>query len=284
MIYHFVVGDEAAKPLQEAIQTEPLMAGEVVILRDVLNVGPLQKTEGETFSELRSAFWNEVINNEKQPVAVDDMERMLQVSKAMYADESVTAWCWMATIPADVCAYYWLLPYLSKHTGRFCLINIAGLPFLDENGKVFYPKSFSQVLPKEIIKARRLARPVTPAEVEVDTEEWRKLVEADSGIRTAEGGKKLAAREETFYDNTLLGFCSPQYQKASKIVTQALTKYSVPTGDLYLGWRLRKMAEAGKLQLQGDTAKALKDFEIKLPGTPTDDTPTETIDNLTAAS
>ena len=45
-----------------------------------------------------------------------------------------------------------------------------------------------------------------------------------------------------------------------------LAKFNLPPGDLYLGWRLRKMAEAGKLELQGDTAKSLKDFEVKLPG------------------
>jgi hypothetical protein len=283
MIYHFVVGDAAAGPLQEAILTEPSMAGEVVVLRDVLSVGPLQKAEGQTFSGLRSAFWQEVTGNDRQPVVVDDMERMLEVSKAMYDDETITAWCWMATIPADVSAYYWLLPYLSKHTGRFCLINIAGLPFLDENGKVFYPKSFSQVLPKELIKARKLARPVTPAEVEVDMEEWRKILESNSGIRTAEGGKKLAAREESFYDNILLSFCTQQYQKASRIITQALTKHGIHTGDTYLGWRLRRMAEAGKLQLQGDISKTLKDFDVKLPGA-TGNATTETADTITAAS
>src|SRR5690606_20841273 len=136
----------------------------------------------------------------------------------------------------------------------------------NEQGKVFYPKSFGEILPKEIIKARRLARLVTPSEVEIDGEEWRKLVEDNSGIRVHDGGKKLKSVSEEHYDNQLISFCSQQYQKASKIVHQALTKFNVPTGDLYLGWRLRKMAEAGRLQLQGDTTKALKDFDVKLPG------------------
>ena len=38
------------------------------------------------------------------------------------------------------------------------------------------------------------------------------------------------------------------------------------TGDLYLGWRLRKMVDIGRLQVQGETNKTLKDFEVKLPG------------------
>lgn len=266
MIYHFVVGDMAAEPLKEAIMAEPSMAGEVIVLKDILHVGPLLKEEGSSFSALRSSFWQQVVINEKQPVEVNDMERLLEISNAMYKDDSIKAWFWMAPGPADVCAYHWMLPYLSKHTGRFYLLNIAGLPFLDENGKLFYPKNLSEIISKELVKARKLARQVTLAEVEVDTEEWRKLVQENAPVRTHEGGKKLASRPEDHYDEKLASFCSHQYQKASRVVNQALSKFHIPTGDLYLGWRLRKMAEAEKLQIQGDVTKTLKDFEVRLPG------------------
>ena len=107
---------------------------------------------------------------------------------------------------------------------------------------------------------------MTPAELEVDGEEWRKLVKENAGIRIHEGGKRLTSKSEEHYDNQLISFCSHQYQKASKVVSQALARYNVPTGDLYLGWRLRKMVESGRLELQGDVTKALKDFEVKMPG------------------
>lgn len=264
MIYHFVVGDLAAAPLSEAIVAEPSMAGEVIILKDILHVGPLLKAEGQSFSELRTQFWQQVVPQDKE-LKVDDMERLLEVSAAMYKDETVQAWFWMAPAAADVCAYHWLLHYMGKHMGRFFLLNIANLPFLDENGKVFYPKSISQVLPKEIIKARRLARAVTPAELEVDGDEWQKLVNENAGIRTHGGGKKLASQPETYYDEQLLSFCSQQFQKASRIVSQAIGKLGIPTGDLYLGWRLREIAAADKLRLQGNVMKELKDFDVKLP-------------------
>jgi hypothetical protein len=266
MIYHIVVGDLAAQPLQEAVMTEASMQGEVVVLKDILHVGPLQKEEGQSFSQMRSAFWQDVVINEKQPIEVNDMERLLEISAAMHNNEEAKAWFWMAPSPADVCAYHWLLKYLSKYPGRFFLLNVANLPFLDENGKVYYPKGISEVMPRELIKARKLARPVTMAEVEVDGEEWRKLVEDNAPIRTHEGGKKLTSRSGDYYDNQLLSFCSHQFEKASRIITHAMKKYPLPTGDLYLGWRLRKMAEEGKLVLQGDVAKTLKDFEVKLPG------------------
>jgi hypothetical protein len=256
----------AAGPLQEAIMNEPSMQGEVVVMKDILHVGPLKKEEGNSFSQQRSAFWQQVMPNDKNPVEVDDMERLLEISNAMYKDEDIKVWFWMAPWPADVMAYYWMLPYLSKHKGRFFLVSIANLPFLDEAGKVFYPKNISEILPRELIKARRLAREVTFAEIEVDGEEWRRLVSDNAAIRTHGGGKKIASQSENYYDDQLLSFCSHQFQKAQRIVNQAMNKYTLPTGDVYLGYRLRRMAEEGKLVLQGDPTKMLKDFEVKLPG------------------
>ena len=265
MIYHIVTGDIAAIPLTEAIATDKAMEGTVVVIKDVLSVGPLQKAEGQKFSELRSAFWQDVVINEKNPIQVDDMERLLQVSAALAKDEDAKAWVWIAPWPADISTYYWTLKYLGKYPGRFFVVNIAGLPFLDEQGKVFYPKSLGDIQPREVMKAKRLARAVTYSELETDGEDWRKLVTENAGIRTHEGGKKLVSRKDDHYDAQLVSFCSQQYQKASKIVTQALVKFNIPTGDLYLGWRLRKIAEKGLLLIQGDVTKGLKDFEVKLP-------------------
>ena len=281
MIYHIVVGDLAAAPLNEAIMSDASLKGEVIVMKDILHVGPIQKTEGEGFSQLRTEFWQQVIPQEKE-LKVDDMERLLEISNALYKDETAQVWFWMAPSPADVCAYHWMLPYMGKHMGRFYLLNIANLPFLNENGKVFYPQSIGEILPKELVKARRLARPVTPAEVEVDGEEWRKLVEENAGIRTHGGGKKLASQPESYYDNQLMSFCSHQFQKASRIVAQALNKFGIPTGDVHLGWRLRKMAEEGKLLLQGNVLKELKDFEVKLPGGDMEQAP-EAEENVTTS-
>ena len=266
MIHHIVTGDIAAGPLNIALGTEPSMKGQVVVMKDVLSVGPLQKEEGQKFAELRGAFWQEVVINDKNPIVVDDLERLSEVSIALANEPDAKAWIWIAPWPADVCTYHWALKYLGQYMGRLFVINIAGLPFLDEQGKVFFPKSIGEIQPKELVKARKLARAVTPAELEVDGEEWRKLVKENGGIRIHEGGKRLTSKSEEHYDNQLISFCSHQYQKASKVVSQALARYNVPTGDLYLGWRLRKMVESGRLELQGDTTKALKDFEVKMPG------------------
>ncbi len=266
MIYHIVIGDSAALPVRDAITMDPAMEGEVVIIKDVLNVGPLQKEEDQSFSEMRTAFWQQVVLSEKNSIVVDDFDRLSQVSIELSKNEEAKAWLWIAPWPADLCSYYWCLQYLGKYLGRFFVVNIAGLPFLDESGKIFFPKSIAEILPKEIIKAKRLARAVNAAELETDGEEWRKIVAENAGVRILEGGKRLTSKNDDYYDNQLNSFCSHQYQKASRIITQALSKFNVPTGDLYLGWRLRKMVDIGRLQVQGEMNKTLKDFDVKLPG------------------
>ena len=266
MIYHVVTGDVAAEPLRNALALDPSMEGEIIVIKDVLSVGPLKRAEGQKFAELRSAFWQDVMVHEKSPVQVDDLDRLLRAGNELSKNEKDVIWLWIAPWPADVCTYHWAVKYLARHGGRLFVVNIAGLPFLDEDGKLFFPKSIGEILPKELVKARKLARLVTPAEIEVDGFEWGKLTDENGGVRTHEGGKRLTSRPINYYDEQLLSCCSMQFQKASKVVGQALTKFNLPTGDFFLGWRLRKMAELGKLDAQGDQQKALRDFEVKLPG------------------
>jgi len=102
MIYHIVTGDNAAAPLLAAVAAEPSMEGEVIVIKDVLSVGPLQKAEGQKFSDMRSAFWQEVVNNDKNIIEVDDLERLSQVSIELSRNESARVWLWIAPLPADV--------------------------------------------------------------------------------------------------------------------------------------------------------------------------------------
>ncbi len=263
MTYHFVVGDLAAKPLLATFADQE--DASVIVLKDILNIGPIAKEEGQNFSEMRAAFWQEIIPNEKQEIILDDMERLLDISKKMYEDDSIVAWFWMAPLPADVCAYYWLLYYLSKHSGRFMVVNIAGLPFLNDLGKLYFPKSIAELSAKEIVKATKLARPVTSSEIEVDLYEWKQLQAHNAAIRTMAGGKIIKNQAVDFYDNLLLAQCSNTFQKSQKIIQAAIGKENnIPTGDLYLAWRLRELSAVGTLQIQGENGKSPKDFEVKL--------------------
>lgn len=247
-LIHLIVGDLAAKPLLEAVTQHESLEGEVVVLKDILHVGPL-KTVDASFSEGRTLFWNQAIAEHQAHVAVDDLERLMQISSRLSNGEELNIWFWMAPIPADITAYFWLIHFLKKHQGKFAVVNINGLPFLDEQGKLFYPDSIGSIPVKEIIKARKLARITTPSEWETDADEWPKLVEENAGLRIHEGGKKLTGQNIDHFDILLLTFITAQNQKANKVVNQAMTKHKLQTGDLFLHWRLRVMAEEGKIEM-----------------------------------
>ena len=78
------------------------------------------------------------------------------------------------------------------------------LPFINDKGQIFYPSWLNEIQPSEFLKAKKLARPVTLSEFEIDPDEWKKLCDENAMVRILEGGKKIAGKEETFYDSEIL--------------------------------------------------------------------------------
>ena len=201
MIYHIITGDFAAGPLREAINLNTTLEGEVVVMKDVLSLGPLHDEAGLPFSALRSSFWQQVVPSEKTPIEVDDLHRLIETANELSKNPGHALWLWVAPLPADVCMYLWSLRYLSKYAGRIFVVNIAGLPFLDTESRLFFPSRFADVTPSEIVKASRLARAVNPSEFEIDSEDWDRLGIENGMVRTLEGSKKIASKPVAFYDH-----------------------------------------------------------------------------------
>jgi hypothetical protein len=45
---------------------------------------------------------------------------------------------------------------------------------------------------------------------------------------------------------------------------QLLSKMKIKTGDVFLLWRMKELAAAEKIELNGDTSKSWKDFEVRI--------------------
>ena len=174
-----------------------------------------------------------------------------------------TIWIWAAQNKHDVCGYYWLLHYMKEFQGRIFILYLNNLPFLNEKGQLFYPTWLHLIPAKEFLKAKKLARPITLSEFEVDPDEWIKLCNEDKGVRILEGGKKLLSVGYDFYDEELKTFITADWQKASKIIQQFLSKAKHTTGDAYMLWRLKTLIALGGLDVNG-SQKNRRDFEVKL--------------------
>ncbi len=263
---HIVFNEADIQVLQQAIELDNELQGEVIQIKDDYAVGPLQNIYVKEGIEARKQWWQEVLTGgDYEPAigSIDDYSAIAGVVGTMRRDESEMVWIWVAQNGHDVCGYYWLLNYLKEFQGRVFILYLNNLPFINEKGNIFYPKWLSEIQAKEFLKAKKLAREITPSEFEIDPDEWTKYCDENKGIRLLEGGKKLKQADYDFYDAELKGFISNDWQKASKVIHQFLHKAKHTTGDAYLLWRLKQLVNQSEIESQG-TLKHMRDFEVKI--------------------
>jgi hypothetical protein len=194
---------------------------------------------------------------------VNDPAVVAEIRKILDENQEEILWIWAAQNKHDVSGYYWLMSQLKDYQGRVFILYLNNLPFINDKGNIFYPTNLFQIPAKEFLKSKKLARPITLSEFEVDPDEWTKLAEESKGVRLLEGGKKLAQKEYDYYDSELLKFVTKDWQKVNKFFTRFFGKAKETTGDAYILWRLKMLAEAGKIDIQGNV-KNMKEMEIRL--------------------
>jgi hypothetical protein len=264
---HIVFNEADIDVLQKAIELDETLQGEVLQVEDDYAVGPLKDIYTEEGIVARRAWWKEVLTGtdlEKKidEGEVDDNKLIAFIIERLQINEEEKVWIWAAQNKHDVSGYYWLIGQLKDFQGRIYILYLNNLPFINEKGQLFYPEWISTIQPKEMTKAKKLARLVTPSEFEVDPDEWTKLCNEEKGVRLLEGGKKLGQHDYDYYDTDLKNFISGDWQKASKIIHQFLSKNKHTTGDMYILWRLKQLITTGLYDVQGEM-KNMKDFELK---------------------
>ena len=265
---HIVFNEVDVKILQEAIDQDASLAGDVIQIKDDYAVGPINGLYEEEGREARKNWWRKVLLNGDLSTAVDDnivddYATIESITNTLIQDPDEKLWIWAAQNKHDVSGYYWLLPFLKEFQGRVYILYLNNLPFLNESGGLFYPSWLSEIPVKEFIKAKKLARLITPSEFEIDPDEWQRLATEEKEVRLLEGGKKLIQHSESFYDTELKKFITPNFQKVNKIINQFLTKAKNTTGDMFILWRIKELIANGTLEAQGSIEK-MKDFEVKM--------------------
>lgn len=264
--------------LKAAIELDESLQGEVIEIKDDYMVGPLANVyETEGYQERRD-WWKNLLEfspYEDQMNIVDDKLAVHQLIRTLEENEEEKVWIWMGQNAHDVCGYYWLMPQLRAFQGRLEVLYLNNLPFINEKGNIFYPTHLHEIQPKEFLKAKKLARPITLSEFELDPDEWKKICSENAGVRFLEGGKKIVGKPVEFFDADLLQNITGESQKLSKVLSNTLNKMKVKTGDVYLVWRLIELGKLGKLDIQGDWSKGWKEITIKLASAKTAETVTD---------
>jgi hypothetical protein len=266
---HVVFQEADIQVLQKAIELDENLQGQIEIVRDDYAVGPIENIYETKGYQQRRDWWKGLLeispyNAGQLMDMVDDRLTVHNLKKELDENPKEELWIWMGQNQHDVCGYYWLISQLQSYQGRVVVLYMNNLPFINEKGHIFYPAALHEIQPKEFLKAKKLNRQVTLSEFEVDSDEWRKLCTENAMVRILEGGKKIVSKNEDFYDREILSGLTNEWQKGNKAMHAILSKMKIKTGDVFLLWRMKKLAEEEKMEIHGDTAKGWKDFEVKL--------------------
>jgi len=267
---HIIFNAADINLIREVIKLDESLSGNVMQIKDDFAVGPLINVEtGEGWNS-RVSWWRDLLKNSPyendSQTFFDDRETVKKLKELLGTDLEEQVWIWMGQNQHDVCGYYWFIQFFKEYQGRVQVIYLNNLPFINEKGQLFYPSWIGEIQPKELLKAKRLARPITMSEFEVDPDEWKKLCAENSAVRILEGGKKIISKDETFYDSEILKNLTNEWQKATRVLTNTLHRMKIKTGDVFIMWRMKELIAQGRVEVLGDMTKSWKEFDIKLPG------------------
>ncbi len=270
---HIVFNESEVELMKQVMELDETLAGEVILIRDDFAVGPLTGLDTEEGWNARMEWWRSLLQNSPYgdlTGSFDDRKTVEEIKAKLDENAEEQVWIWMGQNQHDVCGYYWLMPQLKNYQGRIMTLYMNNLPFINEKGQIFYPSWLHEIQPKEFLKAKKLARPITLSEFEVDPDEWKKLVDENAMVRILEGGKKIAGKDESFYDSEIIKNLTAEWQKASRVLMNTLHRMKIKTGDVFIMYRMKQLIADGKIEVTGDVNKNWKDFDVKLAGAKAD--------------
>lgn len=267
---HIVFNESEVELMKKVMEMDSDLNGEVWQIKDDFAVGPVQALDTEEGWNARIEWWRNLLQGspygETLAGSFDDRQTVVTLKEKLDANPDEEVWIWMGQNQHDVCGYYWLMPQLKDYQGRVMVLYMNNLPFINEKGQLFYPSWLHEIQPKEFSKAKKLCRPITLSEFEVDPDEWKKTTEENAIVRILEGGKKIAGKEAGFYDQEILKNITGEWQKATRVLSNTLHRMKVKTGDVFIMYRMKDLINMGKIETMGDTGKGWKDFDVKLVG------------------
>jgi hypothetical protein len=252
-MFHIVFNARGAELLNTAMDLDEALDGEAILIQDDYSVGPIQDLFSEEGRADRKKWWNGIRQEGREPlISESDADTLVKILQRMREEEFDQIWIWMAPNVRDVSGYFWLIAQLKEFSGRIYLLSLNNLPFINEKGNVFYPVSLAEIPAREFVKARKLARPVSPAEFETDPDEWWRLATENKNLRLLEGGKKIVQQSDDYYDKQILHFVMPVFQKVQRTAHQFLLKSPDKLNETFLTWRLKQLVASGLAEQQGE--------------------------------
>jgi Protein of unknown function/Domain of unknown function (DUF1835) len=259
---HIVFNPSAAGCLRDALR----MSGRderVVCLFDSLCFGPINPAEPELRTtwveeELGYTGWEEIVGE-----ATSFWSEALSISNRRIA--------WLSRRSAQEYAGFleWLWRIGEEPVEVIDLTDVVVVGNKNAPTKPYLAISRGLLPPQQILENDLLDRTETLTSVlrAQYRELWGRLRADNAPLRVLSEGELVSA-PLSFFDPLLLSCATPDWQKAARVIGEALCDFSttsvLQTDDLVLCARARALADAGRLESRGDPFD-VQNSELRLP-------------------
>lgn len=242
---HLVLGDVAAGVLRDAMAQAIVAPAECMRFRDVLALGPLGALGSPQGPDRRAAYWAQLLpESPPTPAEFEEEEARYRAARAA-AERGETLMIWVGD---HASSQLWLqrLCSLLPASADLRLVDVARIAGTRR-------RALGQFEPRELAGLLEHARRLTPDEIERLARHWRDNAAVASGVRCWErAAGRITHHPDAHYDALLLAQCDADWQPAAQVVGGALWECDEYLGDVFFAWRLRELARAGDVELQGE--------------------------------
>ncbi len=264
---HLIFDKTFASILKESFTLDPTLQGSIITLYDHYNIGQLPSSL-EQWPIARESYKQSLLlvnPFEELNYTEKDITSVQQILSQLNSHTDEILWIWIGANANDISAYYMLLPYFATLLDQIHILHLNNLPFIDDKGAVFTLVYLHELLPKEVVKTKKMIKKISLSEYDIDIEETNKWIHAKDGVRILETGKKIHHHPYAYYDKQLLNFLLDTPIKLGKLVSQATHQCRL-TNELFIASRyqylLSQHANAISIE-QGEWGNKWKDIIIK---------------------
>lgn len=251
-LVHLVLGDVAAGVLRDAMAQAVVAPAECIRFRDVLALGPLGALDSPQGPASRAAYWAQLLPEARPGVADFEEEEARYRAARAAAERGETLMAWAGDHASSQLWLQRLCSQLPAQAGLL-LVDVAHRPGPRR-------RALGQFEPRELAGLLEHARRLSPGEIESLARAWHNNARAASGVRCWErSAGHISHHPDARYDALLLAQCDADWQLAAQVVGSAQWECDEYLGDVFFAWRLRELARAGDVELQGganDAARA----------------------------
>lgn len=257
-ILHILFDAAGAPNLETSFRIDPTLADDILVLEEDWSCGPWDREPGLP----HRLEWSRSCMGEPEKPGPDRESRNL--AERLRQTDDLVLWFWVASNSRDICGFQRLAWDLREFPSRLECIYLNNLPFLNERLQLFFPRFLAELPAREFPKAKRLAGPLSSQQWEAVLEGERELSLRNGVLRMGSGIGKIVTLNPDAFDGELLALCRGDWLKASRVAHQVFRKNQGSVSESYLLGRIRELAGAGNIQVQGDFYLR-REFDIKIP-------------------